>query len=285
MRTTFLSRSIIAAAAFAAGSAALASVPATASTPSGITREMVLTAADGIRAAYSSGDEPSTATIKAVRAIVNRACNVDADGGEFVDNNSLTGLPVQAGGSADGLAAGGQIVNILTDTARSCIVGVVTSTTPGYDLSGTATLSATSSPGNQVRTVTAPLSGDVAATAPLLAGGGGFSGMATFSATGAASRTVVVPAKTVKDKKTKAEKKAAKKKYAKRLQAAKKAYAKALERAGGSTTKRAAAKKAYSAARQSAKAKYRYATADYRIVKKATTTTDSRPFSLALLTL
>jgi hypothetical protein len=285
MRTTFLSRSIIASAALAVGAAALAAVPATAATPSGITREMVLTAADGIRAAYSSGDAPSLATTKAVRAIVHRACAVDADGGELIDQGSLTGLPVQAGGSADGLAAGAQIFNVLTETSRSCIVGVVTSTTPGYDLSGTATLSATASPGNQVRTVTTPLSGDVSTTAPLVNGAGGFSGMATFTTSGAATRTTAVPAKTVKDKKTKAEKKAAKKKYAKRLVAAKKAYAKALKRAGGSTTKRAAAKKAYSAARRSAKAKYRYATADYRIVKKATTTTDSRPFSLALLTL
>lgn len=285
MRTSVLSRSIVAAAALAAGSTALAAVPATAATPSGITRDMVVTAANGIRASYSSTDDPSAATITAVRAIVNRACAVDADAGEFVDKNSLIGVPGQAGGSADGLAAGAQIINVLTDTARSCIVGVVTSTTPGYDLSGSATISVTVTPGNTPRTVTTALSGDVATTTPILTGSGEFGNTVTFSASGAASRTTSVPAKTVKDTKSKAEKKAAKKKYEKRLKAAKKAYAKALDKAGSSKTKKATAKTTYSAARRTAKAKYRYATADYRIVKKATKTTDARPFNLALLTL
>jgi hypothetical protein len=285
MRASALSRSIVATAAVAVGSVTLVAAPATAATPSGINREMVLTATNGIRAAYTSGDKPSTAALRAVRAIVNRACDVDADGGEFIDDKSLTGLPVQAGGSADGLAAGAQIVNFVTETARTCVVGVVTSTTPGYELSGTATLSATTSPGNQVRTATTSLSGDVATTAPLQADSGGFSAVPTFSATGAATKTTTVPAKTVKDKKTKAEKKAAKKKYDKRLATAKKTYEKALKKAGSSKSKKAVAKKAYSAARKSAKAKYRYATANYRIVKKATKAKDVQPFNLALLTL
>jgi hypothetical protein len=285
MRTSTLTRSIIATAALAVGSAALAAVPASAATPSGITRETVLTATDGIRAAYSSGGDVSLAATKAVRAIVNRGCRVDADDGEFLDNDSLVGLPTQGGASADALAAGGQIINTLTGDSRWCIVGVVASTDPAYSLVGRATLTATTSAGNQVVSVTAPLSRDVVATAPLVTGASGFTGSVTFPVYGNATKFTAVPAKTVKDVKTKAEKKAAKKKYAKRLKAAKKAYVKALDKAGSSKTKRTAAKKAYSAARRSAKAKYRYAIASYRIVKKATTTRDVRPFDLALLTL
>ena len=39
------------------------------------------------------------------------------------------------------------------------------------------------------------------------------------------------------------------------------------------------------ARKKSAKAAYRYAIANYRIVKKARTTQDVRPFSISLLTL
>ncbi|MFC5676757.1 hypothetical protein [Aeromicrobium endophyticum] len=283
MRTSVLSRSIVAAAALAVGSAVLAAVPATAATPSGITREMVLTAANGVRAAQESIDPPPVATQQAVRAILNRACNVDADAGEFVNPGTINALPVRPGSSADGLAVGGQVVNFLTPSTRWCLAGVVASTTPSFDLTGSMTLTAQPSGGGPERSITAPLSGDVVATPPLVLSDG-ISGLPTFTAAGAATKTTYVPAKTVKDKKTKAEKMAAKKKYKKRIAAAKKKYAKALDKAGSNKAKKATAKKAYSAARTSAKSKYRYATANYRIVKKATKAKDVRPFNLTLLT-
>jgi mRNA-degrading endonuclease RelE of RelBE toxin-antitoxin system len=198
----------------------------------------------------------------------------------------VDGIPTAAGPSAEGFVAYGQIVNIVDETARQCIVGLVASVAADHVLSGTATMSATVNPGGQVATVSAALSGDVSATTPIvISGSSSFGGTPTFTASGAASKTTKVPAKTVKDVKTKAQKKAAKKKYAKKLASLKKSYAKALKKAGSSKSKKAAAKKAYATKKRAAKAAYRYAVADYKIVKKASTSTEVLPFNIALLTL
>jgi mRNA-degrading endonuclease RelE of RelBE toxin-antitoxin system len=284
MRTTVLSRSVVAVASLAIGSAALAAVPATAATPSGVTRDQVLAATNGLRAAISSGNDVTPATIKALRAIVYRACAVNSDDGELL--YAVDGRPTGAGASADGLAAYGQIYNAADGTVRQCAVGAVASTTTTHVLSGTVSLSAKVDPGAQNRVVATALSGDVAVTAPIIAAGSEtFTGDPALTASGAATQTIKVPAKTVKDKKTSKEKKAAKKKYAKKLASLKKSYDKAVKRAGSSKSRKAAAKKTYTAKKKAAKATYRYAIANYRIVKKATTTQDVRPFSITLLTL
>lgn len=246
MRTTILSRSLVAVAALAVGSAALTAVPATAATPTGITRESVLTAASGLRDAIGPSD-PSSATNKALRSILHRGCSVDVDGGEVL-GTSANGFPTSQGAAADGLVAYGVILNVVDGTARECIVGAVAASSPSYVLSGTATLASSTDPGGTPVSSVVPLAGDVTATALSVAEPGTFSSEPTFAATGRSTKTTVVPAKTVKDKKTKAE-------------------------------------KSYSAARRSAKDKYRYATAGYRIVKKATTTKDVHPFDIALLVL
>ncbi|KAA1380434.1 hypothetical protein [Aeromicrobium fastidiosum] len=280
MRTLNLSRAVIASAALAVSATALTATTATAATPSGITRESVLTAAAGYRA---NPDNPGGPAIKAVRSILHRGCAVDIDGGELLDT-TVEAIPAKAGGSADGLVAYGQIFNIVDESQRDCVVAVVASTLPDFTLSGTSTVSVQTDPGNKTVSVTTPLTGDVTVSAPITVVPpatftGGFP---AFSATGAITKTTNVPAVKVKDKKTTSEKKAAKKKYDKRIKAAKKSYKKALAKAKSSKSKKAAAKKAYVAKRATAKAKYSYAIAGYRIVKKATTSTDSRPFALSL---
>jgi hypothetical protein len=284
MRTSVLSRSVVAAIALAVGSAALTVAPATAATPSGITRETVIAAASGMRAAYSSADDPSPSTVAAIRTIINRSCNVDFDGGEAVVD--VDGIPLPAGSSADGLAAYGIVYDFDTGQARECVVGVVAASEPGFTLSGFATLGSRVEPADQPISSTVRLSGDVTATPPLLATPpNGFSQEPTLTTTGTATKVIAVPAKTVKDKKSKAEKKAAKKKYESRLKSAKKTYATAWKKAGNSKIKKAAAKKKYAQARSSAKAKYTYAIANYKIVKPASTTSERRPFTLSQITL
>ncbi len=283
MRTSVLSRSVVVIAALAVGSAALAAAPATAATPSGITRDQVLTAASGIRAAYASGDDISKPTAKAVRAIVQRACAVNSDDGEIL--YEINGIPTGAGASADGLVAYGQIYNVVEGTVRDCVAGAIASSTPEHMLSGNVTVTAKVSPGDQPITVSAPLGGDVAVTPPISTAQNAFTQEPAMTASGAATRTVTVPAKTVKDRKTSKQKRAAKKKYVKKLASLEASYDRAVKKAGGSATKKAAAKKTYAARKKAAKAAYRYAIANYRIVTKATTTRDVRPFTLSLLLL
>ena len=280
MRTMTLARAVIASAALAVSATALTATTATAATPSGITRESVLTAAAGFRA---SPDNPGSPALKALRSIVHRGCSVDVDNGELL-SPTVEAVSTTTGASADGLVAYGEIVNIVDGTTRDCVIAVVASVLPDFTLSGSSTLSVQTNPGNKTVTVTTPLSGDVTASAPItvvepneLTGG-----FPSFTASGATTKTTNVPAVKVTDKKSKSEKRAAKKKYAERLEVAKKSYKKALAKAGSSKSKKSAAKKAYAAKRAAAKAQYTYAIAGYRIVKKATTVTDARPFSLGL---
>jgi len=278
MRPSTLTRSAIALASLALGSTVLAAAPATAATPSGITRDLVLTAANEMHQAYP----PNSPGLKAIVAIFNRGCNVDFDNGEFVIPDSVQAIPMTAGSSADGLIAFATIYNAFESSARDCRVGVVAATSPDRNLSGTATLTVTIN--GVPSTTTTPLSGDVTATMPISAAPGNFSGLPAFSASGSAVKTTAVKTTTkVKDKKTKAEKKKAKKTYTQRLKAAKKSYQKALKKAGSSKSKKSAAKRTYSAKRSSAKTTYRYAIANYKIVTRTTQQTDSSPFAISLL--
>lgn len=267
MRTSILSRSVIAVATLGIGSVALAATPATAATSSGVTRDMVLTAANGLRIAEPT-EEQATSTSAAVREIFRKGCGVPAGTEEFIVGQAE---PTQAGDDADGVLLSGFIY---ATPMRPCAIAVVATTDPAFQLSGTVNLS-TQMPSASV--LTEPLSGDVYATTPTTTAFG-----LTLTASGNATKTVTVSGtKKVADKKSKAQKKAAKSKYDKRIKAAKKKYAKALDKAGRSKSKKVAAKKAYSAAHASAKAKYRSAIAGYRIVKTTVSKTENRPFSIS----
>jgi hypothetical protein len=292
MSPSILTRSVVAGASLALGSVALAATPAiaadtkAATTPAGVTRDMVLSAAAGFR-----GEGDPLSAYKAVFALVNRACSVDADGGERIDSTDEPQvIPAASRSHADAVVILADIESLFTGTKRQCVVLAVAATEPGFSLTGNSTLTVETQPAGDgpilleaaagPATLVTPLSGDVSTTT-FKVPAGEESTDGTFSVNGSSVKiTKVTTPKKVPDKKTKAEKKKAKKTYAKRLKAAKAKYEKALDRAGSSKTKKAAAKKAYSKRKSSAKAKYKYAIANYKIVRKTTSTTDSRPFTL-----
>jgi hypothetical protein len=276
MHASILSRSVMAVASLAIGSVALAAVPADAATKTGITRAQVLTAAAGARTAPDTSrtfiGNYDPATNRALRAMVNRTCAVDPDGPEVYNGVIVTATA--PGASADGVVVSALLYDTDTlsqqavPTGRLCSFGALTTTKPRSVLRGAARLGEAPS----VR-----LSGDVFVTRPVsspLDESTQSLPFPAFSATGTSVQSTKVK---VSDKKTTKEKKAARTAYDKRLKAVKKSYAKALDKAGSSKSKRAAAKKAWGAKKKSAKAKYRYAIAGFKIVTRKTAT----PFTVS----
>ncbi|KAA1380435.1 hypothetical protein [Aeromicrobium fastidiosum] len=281
MRSSLLTRSVVAVASLAVGSVALAAVPASAVTPSGVTRDQVLAAAASIRAT-GAGNDLTDATIETLRTIATPTCSVAA-GDQIVNPRAYA---TAAGDDADGFLASVTIVT--AGVPRYCDFGAVAVVDPTYALTGGSTITGrmTDTPTPEIPgsgtplTFTAPLSGQVAVTAPIN-GGTTFSVGTTFTATGNAAKTTTTKTSTkVKDKKTTKQKKAAKKKYVKRLAQAKKNYAKALDKAGSSKNKKAAAKRVYAKARALAKAKYKSSISGFKVVTRTVTTTDNKPFSV-----
>jgi hypothetical protein len=291
MRSSILSRSVVALATVAIGSAALAATPANAASASGVTRDQVLTAANGVRAATGAQPSYSAATVRAMRAIVVAGCDA-GDASPFLN----TVRAVTTSDDADGL-----IITASIDTFSDnylCTVAAFATSDTSSTLSGTVKIAGTvdstvfgpgfpttaSTPVDQ----TSALSGDAYVTPAIRTQYSDFGPTnvnVDASATGTATKTTTTTTNVkVKDKKTKSEKKAAKKKFSKRLAQAKKNYVKALDKAGSSKSKKAAAKRVYAKARALAKAKYKYATAGYKIVKKKSTISDARPFSITTQT-
>jgi len=279
MRTSVLSRSVIAVATLAIGSVALAAVPATAATPSGITRDQVLSLAAAARAEAAS-DVLSPAAADTAFDILQRECGLTA--GQSVSEEFGILLEAVAPSSAvDGFYLEGTIESSGAPV-RECVVGAVAPLAPGFALSGTSTLSvSTGIPALDPAPKQSTLSGDV--TVSTIPDVNGYSPVSEFSysTTGATSKTTTTQTSTqVQVPKTAAQKKAAKKTYDKRLKAAKKAYQKALKKAGSSKSKKSKAKKTYAAKKASAKKAYRSAiAAGSRTVTSSTTVNDVRPFS------
>lgn len=269
MRSSLLNRSVVAVASLAIGSVALAATPATAATPSGITRDMVLTAAAGARTAT-----PTAAQSAAITDVLKRGCGIGPE------DLSLPLQPkaVAAGDDADGVVLTAFVYS--GPTQGLCTIGAFATVDASFQLSGTATITSRAiNAADAPRTTdfSGPLSGDVYVT-PRTDPSGTF---ATVSAAGNATKTTTTTTTSkVADKKTKAQKKAAKKKYDKRIKAAKKAYKKALVKAKSSKSKKAAAKKTYKAKRANAKAIYRKSIAGFKLVTRTTTNTENRPFSV-----
>ncbi|MCL8249840.1 hypothetical protein AERO_00460 [Aeromicrobium fastidiosum] len=275
MRSSLLSRSVIAVASLAIGSVALVAAPATAATPSGITRDAVLSLAAAARV-----DATAAATRTAARDILSRECALTTGESITTTENGLFVTSVAAvtpSATADGVSISG-FVSLSGQPIRQCVVGVIAPTAPGFTLSGQATLSITtsSSPAQAQTTLSGDVSVSAINTIPNFTAVTG----TTYSASGATSKTSTVRTSTkVKDKKTSKQKKAAKKKYDKKLKALKTSYKKALAKAGSSKAKKKAAQKSYSAKKKAAKATYRYAIAGYKIVRKVKTVTENRPFT------
>lgn len=288
--SSILTRSVVAVATLTISAAALAATPATAATPSGVTRDTVLTAINGERAADETDTGYSEDTQRAVNKIARLSCNVDPDAGEVVNWAGLQAS--DAGGSADGAILFAYVGTANTWMTRPCILGIVATTDPAFSLSGTANLS-----GTVVQQTNDPiilsdvsasavesLSGNVFVTAPLaqLPDNSYYSDI-SFVTSGNATRTVAVESTSdVPDQKSAAEKAAAKKTYDKRIKSAKKAYAKALDKADTKAEK-SAAKKAYKARRAAAKAQFQYDVATFKTVTKSSTRVENRPFSLKVV--
>ena len=287
MRTSILSRSVIAVATLAIGSVALVAAPATAATPSGITRQQVLSAADAVRA-YNTSYENYPAVEEQVRAIAAAPCKIAAD-----DQVNFGFDATSAGKNADGVIIQAYVIAGDSERApyRTCVVAAIASADPSLALSGKLTLTGETqvnlpalrgAPETVNSTLNAELSGDVFVSAPLpVADDFTTINSAGFTANGKTTRSdKVLTIDKVADTKSKASKRFAKKKYVKRLKAAKKAYAKAIKQAGGNAAAKADAKSAYSARRAVATSRYAYAIADYKLTKTRTTQTVDRPFSI-----
>jgi hypothetical protein len=274
MRSSLLSRSVIAAASLAIGSVALAAVPATAATPTGVTREAVLSLASAARA--------GTVDPAAANDVLTKECGLET-GESFGTTFAPQVTTITPVAVVEGVIVTGTVV-VADAPTRECVVGLVAPKDPNTQLSGTANLSVTS----PIPPAAAPpqqttVSGDVSATTIRDAAPGFIISGASYAANGSATTTTsVTETVKVKDTKSKAQKKAAKKKYDKRVKAAKKAYKKALGKAGSSKSKKSAAKKVYKAKRASAKAKYKRAIAGYRLVTRTRPVTTTRSFSVTV---
>lgn len=266
MRTSLLSRAVVAVATLGIGSFALAAAPATAATANGITRDMVLAAAAGVRA---DGDFPfSDATGAALDALASRSC--DLTGATEVQNFAEA---IDTRGSVDALIVVSRFT--VSEVVRDCTFVAIASSDAAHRLSGT--LSVTDFGTNDGATPY-PLTGDVVVSAAVTADADSFD--TGFKAVGATvGMTKTVTTYKVPDKKTKSDKALARKKYDTRVTNAKRAYVKALAKADSKVEKKAA-KKAYSARKARAKKKYRYAVASYKLAKVRTTQDVLHPFSV-----
>ncbi|MET0820849.1 MAG: hypothetical protein ABWY58_07780 [Aeromicrobium sp.] len=266
MRTPILTRAAIAVATVGLGSVALAAGPATAATSHGITRDMVLTAAAGVRA---DGDFPfSDATTAAVGALVSRSC--DLTGAAGVQNFAET---IDTRGSVDALIVVSRF--IADENTHDCTFVAIASSDASLSLSGDL---AVTDFGTDEGATPYQLSGDVMVSKAVTTAAGGFD--TGFTAVGATvGSTKVLETFKVPDKKTKSDKALARTKYDTRVTNAKRAYGKALEKADTKAEKRAA-KQAYSARKAVAKKKFKYAVASYKFAKVRTTRKVLHPFSV-----
>ncbi len=274
MRTSIMSRSVIAVASIAIGSAALTASPASAAA-SEVTRAEVLGVAAAVRA-----DSPTSApggysagTMQAIKALAGRACLIEQHPGQVV--YGVQAAATEAGQGADGLVVRANIRNG-EGSVYACSFAAVATVAGSSILSGSVQLGPAP--------VSTALSGEVTVTPPVY-GDYSSSAFPTLQAAGQSVQTVkVVTSKKVSTPKSAKQKKYAKNKYTKRIKAAKKAYAKALKKAGHSKTKKRSAKKSYSKKRAVARASYKKSIATSKIVRKTTVTTSSSPFNLTATT-
>lgn len=247
-------------------------------TSTGITRDMVLTAAAGLRAPEpSSAKEAATDAI--LRDIVRRAAGVESTSTELVD---YTAYPTQPELAIDGVLVDASVHRVDDGTSRSCTVVVLAATDPAVPLGGTATISTTARPDGRTDASTtlssSPLSGDTFVSAPLDTSDSGALLVAVTG--GAPAPAVTTPATSAP--RSAAEKAAARTAYDQALASARKKYLKAKKKAKGSKKKKAAATKAYAKRKASAKARYRSAVADVPV--PATTSVPSGPVVLTIST-
>ncbi|MET0820850.1 MAG: hypothetical protein ABWY58_07785 [Aeromicrobium sp.] len=279
MRTSLLARSVVSIASLAIVSVALAAAPATASAPSGVTRDLVLAAAQNARADTGSNPE---ARVLADKVCTPLAGEVQGFTGfrAVADPDMVDGILIQAEYSdADSMTRACTFAAVVTASRYDTLSGTIMMSGSPADIqlpSDDTEIHASS----RLDTYAAPLSGDVSIIGPL-AGYPRLNVIAegtvikTTTSTTTTSRTITP--------KTTQQKKAAKQARNGAVSSAKKAYAKALKKAGSSATKRAAAKQDFTARKKSANATYRAARAGTLTIGTTTTaTTTPSPFTVEI---
>lgn len=283
MRTSFLTRSVIAVASAAIGSALLVAAPAQAADPPVINHDLVMKIAKAFR---SQDNDPSLRS--QFEALISRGCTFT-----FSEDNSIEGTAIQAlpaGTSVDGLLLSFDLREVddqQNQTERTCVFSVLTPSSRGSALSGTSILSATSSaPGAQPIQRASALSGEVHFTAPINLPADTHLRIASIAASGDATSTYTsTMTERVPAPKSKAQKKAAKAKYSTQLKSAKKTYTKAVKKAGSNKSKKARAKKTYNNKVAAAKRTYTKAIATtFKVSTKTTTQIDRLPFTFNVVT-
>lgn len=285
MRTSLLSRSVIAVASLAIGSVALAATPATATPAEVVTRDLVLAVA---QQEPSSTSNPSDELAR----LVSLTCGFQNGSGD--DHFHTVNAKPFVTDNVDGVLVSADLhePSAADDTTdRQCNFAAVITTDASFTLSGNAVITVTGGEplGRMAEplteTGTTPLSGNLVVTAPINVDNYFNISTASLAATGnAIGSTNVTTTENVKVLKprTKAGEKAAKAKYAKRLADAKKWYAKALDKAGNSKRKQAAVKKSYAAKKAAYKAAYEKRYSMIQTVTKTTAQTVTRPFDVSV---
>jgi hypothetical protein len=278
MRSSILSRAVVAAAAVAVGPVAFVSAPANATSATGITREQVLDVTAGLR----SGD-PTDAQLETMKTIVRGLCDTSQE---------TESSPLSVGGRAvtSGQPADGVLLTANIQGFGVCTVFALTTVASASTLAGTATINGVTfgpgipgGPGGIVfpsfvpTSATEQVSGDVFVTVR----GASFFEPALEASGDVVTTRASTTTTEIRTPKTAAQKKAAKKIYDRKLSKAKKAYKKAVAKAGESSKKKARASKTYRAAKATARARYRAAVAPTNTsVSSPSAVTTRTPFAV-----
>lgn len=281
MRTSILSRSAIAVASLAIGAVTLAA-PASAAPAPGVTRDLVLTAAQGFYANQGAQHSPPEAVIQSFERLASLTCDfaVDPDAGRRI--SSPTYQPF-ATSTADGILVSVLLSdNAATPSNRVCSFAAIATSNAADTLTGDIAVTAW---GDEPLKVTEALSGNVFVTRPINVGLNFGLWSLSLTTSGNAVRTVTgTTTEQVTTPQSKAVRAAAKKKYDRALEAAKKSHTKAVKKAGKSKSKKTAANRAYNRKKLSAKKAYNQAIVKTTTVSKPTVRTESRPFDIFVST-
>lgn len=277
MRSSILTRSALAVASLAIGSVALTAAPATADTPSGVTRELIASSARG-----TFTDDNDTATKTLISKVCKSGTVADEDytSRTFIFSDDVDGVLVQARvDRQEGVEGSG----------RYCTFAALATVAPYASLSGTVTISAdqldrsarVSDAAVLSRSFT--LSGDVYVTEPITTVD------YAFGSTGVASGSVVkveqatTSTSRVSTPKSSAVKSKALASYQRTIASAKAKLSKSLKKAGDSRSKKAAARKIYAARKKAAKATLhvRWSSDKKTVVTTTVGTTTTSPFTLS----
>jgi hypothetical protein len=252
MRASILTRSAVAVASLAIGSAALAATPALADTASGVSRETVLT----IAAQARQGDNtygPDTI------ALVEKVCGIGSDVGRDIQVS-----PTYQPDGVDGFLVQTNVASTQSSPSRSCTFVALATSRAVSTMAGTARITveqptrvedAELGPAEAAPVHDFAVSGDVYVTAPVDDIHYGDFGVATASGTVTVTEAATTTTSRVVTPKTTQQKRAAYKAYNRALDKAQAKLTKALKKANGDAGKKAAARKAYAARKKAALAK------------------------------